>query len=67
MSYFIPLTSIAPRVFVADVELQLLLVREKRAQSIQLKMFMIYKMGNLLATRFGRNIQRRILALHVFF
>ena len=39
MSYFITLTSIAPTVFVADVELQLLFVREKRAQSVQLKMY----------------------------
>jgi hypothetical protein len=54
MSYLIPLTSIAPRVFVVGAELQLLLVRKKRAQSIQLKMFILYILGNL-ATRFGRN------------
>jgi hypothetical protein len=67
MSYFILLTSITPRVFVTGVELQLLLVRGKRAQSIQLKTFIfllfiyyirtlyIHIMGFLLAMRFGRN------------
>jgi hypothetical protein len=37
MSYAIPLNSIAPGFFVADIEFNLLLVKEERAQSITTK------------------------------
>lgn len=61
MSYFIPLTGIARRVFVADVTLQLLLVREKNSTVNPTKKLTVcvcmyvYIMGNLLATRFVPN------------